>query len=127
MAQHQQFSSKVVVQVWCNMYFTVMTQQMPPLSILSIQIAPLMMGLKLTCVLALQAHNNSTIHSQNSAQQAAGVPVADLPTLPSEPARPPASLVYLARFLHNTSAEDIFKYTGTNAPFLCLSLTELAS
>lgn len=48
----------------------------------------------------------------------------------SQQARPPACLpasVCLAHFLYNVSAEDIFKYTGTNAAFLCLSLTELAT
>lgn len=109
------------------MYFTITTQQMSPLSILSVQIALLMVGFKLTCVLALQAHSNSTMRSQNSAQQAAGVPIADLPPRHArQPDRPPA-IAFLARFLYNASAEDIFKYTGTNAAFLCLSLTELAS
>lgn len=118
----------VAVEILCCtvMYFTIMTQQMSSLSIPSFQIALLMMGFKLTCVLALQAHNNSTMHSQNSAQQAVGVPAVDQPTPPCQPARPPASAC-LARFLHNASAEDIFKYAGTTAVFLCLSLTELAS
>ena len=107
-----------------------MTKQMPPLSILSIQITLLMMGFKLTCVVALRAHGTGIMHSQISSQHAAAARVAEVPTLPPEPNRQPSrapAAVYLARFLDNASAEDIFKYTGTSAVFLCLSLTELAS
>lgn len=105
---------------------------MSPLSILSIQIAFLMMSFKLTCAQALQAHSSRTMLSQNSAQRAAAaVLVADLlpPTCqPASQAACPLAFVGLARFLnYNASAEDIFKYTRTNAAFLCLSLTELAS
>lgn len=94
----------VVVQVLCctAIYFTIMTQQMSPLSIPSFQIALLMMGFKLTCVLALQAHNNSTMHSQNSAQQAVGVPVADQPTPPCQPASQPDRLPLPAWLVSST-------------------------
>lgn len=86
-----------------------------------------MTSFKLTCTQALNAPNDNIIRPSNSAQQAAGVPVANCPLHnASQTARPPAS-VCLARFPYNASAEDIFKYTGTNAAFLCLSLTELAS
>lgn len=80
--------------------------QISPLLILGLQIAPLMTGLKLTCVRRLQARSNS-----KNALPALGTAGRWHPgSRAAHSASLPAS-VCLARFLRDASAQDIFKYT----------------
>lgn len=94
---------------------------MSPLSILSVQITPLITGFELTCVLRLQPHSNGTMPSRHSAQRAVLASQSRPSTLSAVPTG------QLRRAWHASTRQQQRTSFNVEAEFLYLSLSELTN